>query len=144
MTSAKFSIILINEYLNKAGTGPACERTNVTRDLPLDDAVRAMGHPGRRAMLRAALDDERSASDLAGVAQLTPQAASLHLKLLRETGLMDVRADATRRLYRVNLTRLAEVRAVLDEMWGNHLDALKAAAEAESPHSARQRGGRTA
>src|SRR5262245_1572485 len=31
----------------------------------LDDAVRAMGHPGRRAMLRLAREEERTASDLA-------------------------------------------------------------------------------
>ena len=96
----------------------------------LDDAVRAMGHPGRRAMLRLARDDERTASELAEVADLSPSAASPHLKILRETGLMHMRVDAKRRLYRVDIARLAEVRAALDELWGDRLDALKAHAEA--------------
>ena len=98
----------------------------------MDDAVRAMGHPGRRAMLRLARDEERSASELAEVAGLSPSAASPHLKLLREAGLMQVRVDAKRRLYRVDLQRLATVRAALDELWGERLDALKTRAEADS------------
>ena len=35
-----------------------------------------MGHPGRRAMLRMARDEERSAAELAEVAGLSPSAAS--------------------------------------------------------------------
>lgn len=98
-------------------------------DRELDDAVRAMGHPGRRSMLRCARDQERTASELATAAELSASAASPHLKLLRETGLMTMRVDAKRRLYRTDLERLREVRAVLDELWGGHLDALKSAAE---------------
>jgi DNA-binding transcriptional ArsR family regulator len=96
----------------------------------LDDAVRAMGHPGRRAMLRLARDEERTASELAEIAGLSPSAASPHLKLLRETGLMHVRVDAKRRLYRVDIEQLAAVRAALDELWGDRLEALKTRAEA--------------
>jgi DNA-binding transcriptional ArsR family regulator len=83
-------------------------------------------------MLRLARDGERTASELAEIAGLTPSAASPHLKLLREAGLMHVRADAKRRLYRVDLERLAEVRAALDDLWGDRLDALRARAEADS------------
>jgi DNA-binding transcriptional ArsR family regulator len=111
----------------------------VTGESPLDDAVRAVGHPGRRAMLRLARDEERSASELAAAAKLSPSAASPHLKLLREAGLMHVRVDAKRRLYRADLARLAEVKAALDELWGDRLAALKARAEAE-PMSRRRRG----
>ncbi len=100
-------------------------------DDDLDDAVRAMGHPGRRAMLRLARHDERSASELAAAAGLSPSAASPHLKVLREAGLMRVRVDAKRRLYQVDLDRLREVRAVLDELWDDKLDALKTRAESD-------------
>ena len=74
-------------------------------------------------MLRLARDDERTATELAAAAGLAPSAASPHLKVLRDTGLMHVRVDAKRRLYRVDLERLAEVRAALDEMWGDRLNA---------------------
>jgi len=105
---------------------------------PLDDAVRAIGHPGRRAMLRLARDGERSASELAQAAGLSPSAASPHLKVLRDSGLLEVRIDAKRRLYSVNVERLAQLRVELDEMWGDRLDALKATAEAEAPTRARR------
>jgi DNA-binding transcriptional ArsR family regulator len=65
-----------------------------------------MGHPGRRAMLRLARHEERSASELAEAAGLSPSAASPHLKLLREVGFMHVPADAKRRLYKVDLGRV--------------------------------------
>jgi DNA-binding transcriptional ArsR family regulator len=97
-----------------------------------------MGHPGRRAMLRLARDGERTATELAAAAGLAPSAASPHLKLLREVGLMRVRVDAKRRLYHVDLQRLSEVRAALDELWGDRLDALKT--RAESSKRARRRG----
>lgn len=90
-----------------------------------------MGHPGRRAMLRLARDGERTASELAAAAGLSPSAASPHLKLLREVGLMHVRVDAKHRRYQVDLDRLAEVRRALDELWGERLDVLRQRAEGE-------------
>lgn len=92
-------------------------------------------------MLRLARDGERTATELADAAGLSPSAASPHLKLLREVGLMHVRVDAKRRLYQVDLGRLAEVRAALDDLWGDRLDALRARAEA-APKTRRK--GRTA
>ena len=102
----------------------------------LDDAVKAMAHPGRRAMLRLARDGERTATELAEVAAVSASAASQHLKLLKDVGLMHVRVDAKRRLYRVDFERLAQVRAVFDELWSDQLDALKRRAEAGTERSA--------
>ncbi len=90
-------------------------------------------------MLRLARDQERTATELAEAAGLSPSAASPHLKLLRESGLMVVRVDAKHRLYQVDLQRLNEVRAALDELWGDRLGALKQAAEAQ-PRSRRSKG----
>jgi DNA-binding transcriptional ArsR family regulator len=92
-------------------------------------------------MLQAA-HEERSASELAAAAGLSPSAASPHLKQLREAGLLRMRVDAKRRLYRVDFARLAEVRAALDELWDDRLDMLKARAESsvEAHRSRRRRG----
>lgn len=90
-------------------------------------------------MLRLARDEERTATELAAAAGLAPSAASPHLKLLRETGLMHVRVDARRRLYRVDLARLAEVRAALDDLWGDALDNLRRTAEAQRRPAKRTR-----
>ena len=90
-------------------------------------------------MLRLARDEERTATELAAAAGLAPSAASPHLKLLREAGLMHVRVDARRRLYRVDLARLAEVRSALDDLWGGALDNLKRTAEAQPRPAKRTR-----
>jgi DNA-binding transcriptional ArsR family regulator len=121
------------------------ERWDVTRaaDGPLDDAVRAVGHPGRRAMLRLARDEERSASELADAAGLSPSAASPHLKVLRDAGLMHVRVDAKRRMYRADVERLQAVRHALDELWDVRLDSLRMKAESR-PEPARDAEGETA
>ena len=115
----------------QAGQGGSDRSSDPADESSLDEAVRAVGHPGRRAMLRLARDGEQTATDLAQAAGLSPSAASQHLKVLRDTGLLDVRVDAQRRLYQVNATRLAQVRALLDELWSDRLAALTVQAEAD-------------
>jgi DNA-binding transcriptional ArsR family regulator len=101
----------------------------VTEPAAIEDAIRALAHPGRRAMLRLVWDEEQPASELAAAAGLSRSAASQHLKLLREAGLVHVRAERTRRLYRADLDRVAEVAALLDDFWATPLERLKRTAE---------------
>jgi DNA-binding transcriptional ArsR family regulator len=105
-----------------------------------DAALRAIAHPARRAMLRLVWDVERQASELADAAALTRPAASQHLKLLREAGLVRVRVDANRRLYRVDVDRMAQLAAFLDAFWAAPLQRLRAVAESSA--GARSRGAR--
>ena len=104
----------------------------------METALQAISHSGRRAMLRLAWDSERTSTQLADAAGLSRSAASQHLKVLRHAGLVHVRVDANRRLYRVDPKGLASLRAFLDDFWGDHLDTLKATAE-----TAHSRGRRT-
>ncbi|QYN38673.1 metalloregulator ArsR/SmtB family transcription factor [Pseudonocardia sp. DSM 110487] len=99
-------------------------------DDPSDEALRAIAHPGRRAMLRLVWNRERPASELADAAGLSRPAASQHLKQLKEAGLVTVRVDANRRLYRADLERVAQIASFLDEFWAEPLRRLSAAAEA--------------
>src|SRR5919108_4977599 len=92
----------------------------------VDETLRALAHPARRAMLQLVWDAERSSSDLAGAVGVSRPAASQHLKVLREAGLVHVRVDGNQRLYRVDLDLLAQVRAQLDSFWGARLDQLAA------------------
>lgn len=80
-------------------------------------------------MLQLAWDRERTSGELADGCGLTRPAASQHLKVLHEAGLVAVRVDGNRRLYRARAERLAELRAMLDEFWSVRLDALRAEAE---------------
>jgi DNA-binding transcriptional ArsR family regulator len=75
-------------------------------------------------MISLVLDRERSSSELASRCRLSRPAASQHLKVLKEAGLVASREEGNRRLYRAQVTRLAEVRAMLDDFWGERLARL--------------------
>jgi DNA-binding transcriptional ArsR family regulator len=108
-------------------------------DPDIEESIRAFAHPGRRAMLQLVWDAERPAGDLADHAGLSRSATSQHLKLLRDAGLISVRVDGNRRLYRADLERVAEVAGFLDEFWAAPLARLKATAESPSGTAARRR-----
>jgi DNA-binding transcriptional ArsR family regulator len=90
----------------------------------VEDALQAIAHRGRRTMLRLVQDGERTSSELAETVGLSRSAASQHLRVLRDAGLVHVRVDANRRLYRADLARLAALRAALDDFWGDRLAEL--------------------
>jgi DNA-binding transcriptional ArsR family regulator len=92
-------------------------------------AIEAISHPGRRAMLQLVLDRELGVGELADQVGLSQPAASQHLKVLRDAGLVRQRVDGRRRLYRVDATAIERLRAELDAYWGPALAALKDAAE---------------
>jgi DNA-binding transcriptional ArsR family regulator len=50
---------------------------------------------------------------------------SQHLAVLREAGLLSERRNGTRRLYRARPEGIADLKAFLDEFWGDRLEALK-------------------
>jgi DNA-binding transcriptional ArsR family regulator len=75
-------------------------------------------------MLSLVLDRERSSSELASRCRLSRPATSQHLRVLREVGLVTLREDGNRRLYRAEVPRLAEVRSMLDAFWGERLARL--------------------
>lgn len=92
-------------------------------------AIEAISHPGRRAMLRLVLDRELPVGELAEQVGLSQPAASQHLKVLRDAGLVRGRVDGRRRLYRVDPDGLEQLRRELDSYWAPALTALKDAAE---------------
>ncbi|MFN8526635.1 MAG: metalloregulator ArsR/SmtB family transcription factor [Chloroflexota bacterium] len=95
----------------------------------METAIKAIAHPGRRTILRLVWSTELTASELAQRAGMSRPGASQHLRLLREVGLVRVRTDANRRLYRVDHERLHQLRAFLEEFWGARLELLKEVAE---------------
>ncbi len=95
--------------------------------MAVDDTLRALANPTRRAMLALVWDAERSSSEIADAVGATRPATSQHLKVLRDAGLVRVRVDGNQRLYRVDAERLAEVRAALEGFWGARLRQLSAA-----------------
>jgi DNA-binding transcriptional ArsR family regulator len=92
-------------------------------------AIDAIAHPRRREMLRLVLDRELPVSELAERIGMSQPAASQHLKVLRDAGLVRGRVDGRRRLYRVDDEGLERLRRELDAFWAPALTALKESAE---------------
>ena len=90
-----------------------------------DVALRALAHPGRRRVLELLAHHERSSGALAADCGWTKPAASQHLKVLRAAGLVEVRTEGNRRMYRTRSEGLAELRAFLDDFWTGRLAVLE-------------------
>ena len=97
----------------------------------MQTAMRALAEPRRVEILRLVRRDELPAGEIAGRFDVTRPAISQHLRVLEEAGLVTVRREGTRRLYRARPEALAELRAFLDGLWEDRLDNRKMAAEAE-------------
>ena len=97
----------------------------------LDLALRALAEPRRREILRLIQHTERPAGEIASHFDVTRPAISQHLQVLVLSGLVTVRRDRTRLLYRARPEGLDEVRDYLYQFWGDGLRRLKEVAEAE-------------
>jgi DNA-binding transcriptional ArsR family regulator len=108
----------------------------------MDQALRAVADPTRRAILRLVHDDELPAGEIARhFPSMSRPAVSQHLRVLSDAGLVDVRAEGTHRYYRWRREGLRDAATFLDEMWSEGLARLKHAAEREE-WAARTRAGR--
>lgn len=93
------------------------------------DAFEAIAEPNRRALLDELAGGERTAGELvATLPELTQPTVSRHLKVLREVGLVEVRADAQRRIYALRADGLVQIDSWIERYrhyWTAHLDALE-------------------
>ena len=87
----------------------------------------ALAEPHRRRIIELVGDGERTAGDIVDALAISQPGASKHLRILREAGLVSVRKDAQRRVYRLEPEKLAELDAWLRpyrKFWSGKLDAL--------------------
>jgi DNA-binding transcriptional ArsR family regulator len=101
-----------------------------------------IAEPNRRRILDLLRRDERPVGYLVEQLALSQPAVSKHLRVLRDAGLVEVRIDAQRRLYRV---RTEPLRAVDDwlapyrQEWEQRLDDLERALDAMPDDEQEQR-----
>lgn len=86
-----------------------------------------LAEPSRRQILDLLREGERPVGDLVDRLALSQPAVSKHLRVLRDAGLVEVRPQAQRRLYRLRPEPLAEIDAWLApyrRLWTRSLDRL--------------------
>ena len=87
-------------------------------------ALEAVANPDRRTILRLVWDDELPSRDIAQNFDVTWQAVSHNLRVLKDAGLISERRDGTRRLYRADRKQLGPLEKVLKDLWRQDLDRL--------------------
>lgn len=90
----------------------------------------AIGSPRRQEILRLLWDQELTAGDIhRAMPDVTFGAVSLQLKKLAGAGLVESRAEAQYRVYRVRRKALGPLASMLETMWADRLWQLKLKAE---------------
>jgi DNA-binding transcriptional ArsR family regulator len=93
----------------------------------MDMVLHALADESRRTVLEILRHHAATAGELADALPIARPGVSRHLRVLREAGLVDVRAEAQRRIYSLRPESLAEVDAWLGEyraLWQDRLNAL--------------------
>jgi DNA-binding transcriptional ArsR family regulator len=95
----------------------------------MPSTLQAINNPHRREILRLVWDAERSSQDIASHFDVTWQAVSHNLRVLREAGLVSERRNGTRRLYQAVRDQLGPLEPLLRDFWRQDLEQLGRAIE---------------
>jgi DNA-binding transcriptional ArsR family regulator len=91
-------------------------------------AFDAVAEPARRELLDLLMGGPRPVGELAAASGLSQPNTSRHLRIMREAGLVELRADGQRRVYSVRGEGFAEIARWLApyvRLWQNGLNALE-------------------
>ena len=86
-----------------------------------------LAEPNRRRILDLLRDGERPVGEIVDRLSMCQPAVSKHLRVLRDSGLVDVRVDAQRRVYRLRPGPLQEIDDWIEpyrRLWTDRLDRL--------------------
>ena len=93
----------------------------------MEAVLRALSDESRRTLLQTLVGGPATAGELAALLPIARPGVARHLRVLREAGLVEVRQQAQRRIYRLRPEPLAEVDQWLGPyrtLWEQRLDAL--------------------
>jgi DNA-binding transcriptional ArsR family regulator len=99
------------------------------------DAFNAVAEPRRRDILAFLADRERPVGDIVAALEMVQPSVSKHLRVLREVGLVEMRQDGRRKLYRTNaaaIRPLHEWTGEFERFWRRTLNRVKERAEGKS------------
>ncbi len=104
----------------------------MARATTTSDAFNAIAEPRRRHILEFIGGDERSVTDIADALELGQPSVSKHLQVLRDVGLVSVRRDGRKTLYRINgetLRTIHDWSGMFARHWRGQLRRIKTHAE---------------
>jgi DNA-binding transcriptional ArsR family regulator len=96
--------------------------------MAMSTTLQVIAEPRRQAILDLLRGGERPVGELVEQLGISQPLVSKHLRVLKDAGLVQVRGDAQRRLYRIRPEPLAEVDAWLAPyraLWTASLDRLE-------------------
>ncbi len=96
------------------------------------DPFNAVAEPRRRHILELIAGEERSVNEIADALELEQPSVSKHLQVLRDVGLVTMRRDGRRILYRTNAETLRTIHdwsGMFARHWRGQLRRIKAHAE---------------
>jgi DNA-binding transcriptional ArsR family regulator len=96
--------------------------------MTYESALNALGDPTRRRIFEIVARAPMAVGDIARRVPVSQPAVSQHLRVLREAGLVESDEQGRRRVYRPAPGGLEPLRAYLDRMWGDVLEAYREAA----------------
>jgi DNA-binding transcriptional ArsR family regulator len=102
------------------------------RAATTSDPFNAIAEPRRRHILEVIAAEERSVNQIAEALELVQPSVSKHLQVLRSVGLVKVRRDGKRILYRTNAGALRPIHdwcGMFAQHWRGQLRRIKAHAE---------------
>ena len=102
------------------------------RSATTSDPFNAIAEPRRRYILELIADRELSVGEIGEALALHQPSVSKHLQVLRDVGLVTMRRDGKRALYRTNPHQLRTVHdwcAMFEQYWRGQLRRIKAHAE---------------
>jgi DNA-binding transcriptional ArsR family regulator len=100
-----------------------------SKAMSAEDVLKALAEPRRQQILRLVRAAPRSVGEIAQGVDVTQQAVSQHLQVLKDAGLVAVHQDGTRRLYVIRPEGLKSLDQFLAELWPAGLRRLKTAVE---------------
>lgn len=105
--------------------------------MTYEDAIAALADPTRRALVERLRSGPCAVSALAAGLPVSRPAVSQHLKVLSDAGLVEARAEGTRRFYALSPEGVEGLRRYLDLLWTDALAAFAAAARDDNPEDKR-------
>jgi DNA-binding transcriptional ArsR family regulator len=90
-----------------------------------DEVWSTLADRSRRSIVLELADGERSVGELADALPISQPAVSQHLKVLKQVGLVEDRAQGTRRIYRLNEAGVSALRDQLDTFWNRTMTGFQ-------------------